>query len=398
MATLRSAHRENSWHHHLELSEHGHRVHLWHHSLSHSLQILMLWFRDMQIDIDFFIDEKSFDLFWRTGAHETGECGLLRLVVNEAHQSIVFDVLGVLDQTGRNLPEDLESLLHLLFGEVLTQITGKYILFVFVVLMDRAQRLETVGFLLRPVHINVLADVEGVDVLHFLVGVVGLSIVFEANEGERQALVRICLNEEGSHLSESFACLSKSILYFLFGQLRQVFYIKVIWVQFRPLTLQGEGHYRQLLAIQHQISFILQTFVSALFVLELNVSITPGDSIFIIADFAGKHASELAEDLFEIFLSHVTADVFHENVVFGWHVFYLLFPGYTDRALQDRDVVCLEFGGFCVLQIVIAYESETARFLCLEIFHHSERKYRTEFYKNAVQHFFGNLLFEVSDV
>jgi hypothetical protein len=96
--------------------------------------------------------------------------------------------LGVLDQTGRNLTEDLESLLHLFFGEVLAQIAGKYILFVFVVLMDRAQRFETVGFLLGPVDIDVLAYVEWVDLLHFLISVVGLRVVLETDEGERQTL------------------------------------------------------------------------------------------------------------------------------------------------------------------------------------------------------------------
>jgi hypothetical protein len=272
----------------------------------------------------------------------------------------------------------------LLFGEVLAQIAGKYILFVFIVLMDVAQILETVWFLLGPVDVDVLTDVEWVDVLHFLVGVVGLGVVLEADKGEGQALVDVGFDEEGGDFPESFAGLSKSILYFLFGQLRQVFYIKVIWVQFRPLTLQGEGHNRQLLPVQHQTDLIFQTFVSAFLFLELHVAVAPGDPVFVITDFTGKNTSELAEDLLEIFLAYVAADVFHENVVFGWHVFYLFFPGYADRAFQDSDVVCLQFGGFCVLQIVIAHESETTGFLSLEIFHHSERKYGTEFYKNAV--------------
>lgn len=182
----------------------------------------------MQVHIDLLVNEKTLDLVAGAGTHKTSQRALLGLVVDEAHECGVLDVLGVLDHAGGDLAENLEGLLDLLLGEVLAQVACEDVLFVLEVLVDRSQVLYAVGLLLGPVHIDVASGIEWVHVLHFFVCVVRLRVVLETDERKWQALVRVGLHEQTRDFTEPFAGLSKSILYFLFGQLRQVFNIKVI--------------------------------------------------------------------------------------------------------------------------------------------------------------------------
>ena len=103
-------------HHHLQILHHLKGVHLLGiRSLSRFVQILVLEFRDVQIHIDLVLYEQSLDCFGGRGAHQTGHCRVLRLVVDKTHQSLVFHVLRVLYHARGNFSEDLKGLFQLLF-------------------------------------------------------------------------------------------------------------------------------------------------------------------------------------------------------------------------------------------------------------------------------------------
>jgi len=172
----------------------------------------------VQIDIDLVVDVQLFDLVTSAGPHQAGQSGLLGLEVDEPHEGQVLDVLGVLDQTGGDLPEGFEGLLQLLLGDALFEVSSEDILFVLVVLMDISQILYSVGLLLGPVHVETAALAEGVGSLQVVVGIVGLCVVLEADEGEGQPLGTVHLDEETSDLPVLLADLGQLLLHLLFRQ------------------------------------------------------------------------------------------------------------------------------------------------------------------------------------
>lgn len=190
-------------HHHLHLFEHRHGVHHRLHSGTHAVKLLILGLGHMEVDVDLVVSVKSFDLLRGLGSHEASKGRFFGLEIDETHQGLIFDILGVTDLAVLDLAEHSKSFFEISLGDGLLQVAGKNVGFVFIILIQVFQLTYAVGFLLGPVDVNGASLVERVSVLEVFMSSRSFIVVFKANKGEN-SFSRIRFGEHRSHFSIFF--------------------------------------------------------------------------------------------------------------------------------------------------------------------------------------------------